>query len=131
MTRSTSDKPLRIPKGQYPQGSRTVPERARREMYESFRQHADEVREMLIGLVRDTEIDPGHRIMAGKEILNRGFGTAPNVEIIEKTLKVDMRISDDRIKQLSDAELQAYLTVIEKLVIDPDAEDAEVIEHYP
>lgn len=116
----------RLPKTQYPTG-RTVPEAARREVYAAFRAHANEVLEMLVGFVRDETLDPGHRIMAGKEILNRGLGTAPNVEIVEKTLKVDLTISDERIKQLTNEELAAALAVMQKITID----DAEVIEHKP
>lgn len=126
----TQPKIPRLAKTQYPTG-RTVPEAARREVYASFRQHADEVREMLIGFVRDEELDPSHRIMAGKEILNRGLGTAPSVEIVEKTLKVDLSFSDDKIKQMSSAELQVAIDVMQRLLIDPQADDAEVIEHDP
>lgn len=120
----------KLQKVQYPTG-RTVPEAARREVYAAFRAHADEVREMLIGFVRDADLDPAHRIMAGKEILNRGLGTAPSVEIVEKTLKVDLSFSDDRIKQMSSAELQVAIDVMQKLLIDPAADDAEIIEHKP
>lgn len=128
-----TDKPPkipRLPRHQYPTG-RTVPEAARREVYAAFRQHADEVREMLIGFVRDETLDPQHRIAAGKEILNRGLGTAPNVEIVEKTLKVDLSFSEDKIKQLTNDELRTALDVMGKLVLRPEAEDAEIIEHRP
>lgn len=120
----------RLPKTRYPTG-RTVPEAARRQVYEAFRAHADEVREMLIGFVRNEDIDPGHRIAAGREILNRGFGTAPSVEIVEKTFKVDLTISDEKLKQLSNDELHATLAVLQRVITDPNAEDAEVIEHMP
>lgn len=129
---ANSDKPKipKLQKHQYPTG-RTVPEAARREVYAAFRAHADEVREMLIGFVRDESLDPQHRIMAGKEILNRGLGTAPNVEIVEKTLKVDLSFSDDKLKQLPTEDLHAAISVIQRLTAPPDAEDAEVIEHKP
>ena len=119
---------------QYPaQNGRTVPEAARREMYEAFRQHADEARQTLYGIMTDTEVDPGHRIAAAREILNRGYGTAPSVEIIEKTLKVDLSFSDARIRQMSNDDLRAALAVMEKLVLQPEtaAEDAKVIDHEP
>lgn len=120
----------KLRRSQYPQG-RTVPEAARREVYAAFRAHADEVREMLIGFVRDDEIDPGHRIAAGKEILNRGLGTAPNVEIVDKTLKLDVHFSDDRIKQMPSDELSRLLDGFKKLLDNPDGQDAEVIDHEP
>lgn len=127
-----TDKTPKIPKlqkHQYPTG-RTVPEAARREVYAAFRAHADEVREMLIGFVRNEALDPQHRIMAGKEILNRGLGTAPSVEIVERTLKVDLSFSDDKIRQLSNDELRATIAILGKLVAPP-AEDAQVIDHKP
>lgn len=123
----------RLPKTQYPAPrGRTVPESARRKMYESFRQHGDEVREMLIGFVRDDTIDPGHRIAAGKEILNRGFGTAPNIEIIEQSFKHQHSFDMDAIKQMPAEELAVLEAAITRFIkIDEDAIDAEVIEHKP
>lgn len=132
-TPAKAEKAPKIPKLKkqlYPTG-RTVPEAARREVYAAFRAHADEVREMLIGFVRDEDLDPQHRIAAGREILNRGLGTAPSVEIVEKTLKVDLSFSEDRIKQLSNEELRTALDVVGRLVLDSDTEDAEVVEHKP
>lgn len=129
---ANSDTPKipRLPKTQYPTG-RTVPEAARREVYALFRAEAEGVLGVLKEIVYDEMMDPGHRIAAGKEILNRGLGTAPNVEIVEKTLKVDLTISDEKIKQLSNDELQATLAVLQRVIADPNAEDAEVIEHKP
>lgn len=126
----TKPKVPKLKRNQYPQG-RTVPEAARREVYALFRAETEGVLGVLKEIVYDDKADPGHRIAAGKEILNRGWGTAPNVEIVDKTLKLDVHFSDDRIKQMPSDELSRLLDGFKKLLDGPDGQDAEIIDHEP
>jgi hypothetical protein len=107
-----------------------VPPAARREMYEAFREHWQEVRDMLIGIVRDDEADNGHRIQAGKEILNRGFGQAPSIEIIEAAFKHELSISPDALRQLPPKQLAQFEAILATLVqvADQDTIDAVPVE---
>lgn len=122
----------KLPETRYPSNTgRTVPEAARREVYAMFRAEAEGVLGVLKDIVYNHEMDPGHRIAAGKEILNRGLGTAPNVEIVEKTLKIEHVVNGDAVRQMPDAELRTLMSSLTKLMTGPDAEDAEIIEHKP
>jgi hypothetical protein len=109
---------------------RLIPENARREMYAKWRTYTDEVMQFLVGVMRDEEKDTGHRIQAGKEILSRGWGQVPNVEIIEATLRVSHEVDTSALKQMSQAELDALALAFTKLVKVP-GDDARVIDHEP
>ena len=105
---------------------RHLPAKARAKLYESFQAHTDEVREMLIGIVRDDTADNGHRIQAGKEILSRGWGQAPNVEIIEATFKHQHTFNPDALRQMSAQQLAAAEAALTMLMRIPDAEVLDV-----
>lgn len=55
---------------------------------EKARDMADEVLSVLKHIVMSEHEDAAVRVAAGKEILARGLGAAPSVEIVEQTLKV-------------------------------------------
>jgi hypothetical protein len=100
----------------------------RREFYESFRAHTDEVRERLLEIIRDDEADHGHVISAAKEILSRGWGGVPQIQVIEAALKHEHSLSVDRLKGMSPADLQAFEAMLARLV---EVDDAEVIDATP
>ena len=100
----------------------------RRAFYESFREHTQETLATLLGIMRDEEADNGHRIQAAKEILARGWGGVPQVQVIEAALKHEHSISRDALKGLSPTDLRALELALTKLV---DVPDAEVIEASP
>jgi hypothetical protein len=104
-----------------------VPAAARKQLYASFREHTEEVKETLLSILRDEEADNKHRIQAGKEILNRGWGQAASVEIIEAVFKHEHSISLDGLKQLSSAQLTELEAMLSK-VVTGDVIDAEVVE---
>jgi hypothetical protein len=108
----------------------------RRQFYESFRAHTDEVREVLLSILRDDEADNGHRIQAGKEILNRGWGAAPQVNIVEAALQHHVTLNTDALKQLPKDELARLESTLVRLIEVPDAEVIEATanesaEHAP
>jgi hypothetical protein len=80
--------------------------------------------------MRDEEKDTGHRIQAGKEILARGWGQVPSVEIIEATLKVSHEVDTTALKQMSQSELDAVSLALAKMIRVP-GDDAKVIDHEP
>jgi hypothetical protein len=112
----------------YPVGKRTVPEAARKAMYAAFREHADEVREVLVSILRDETADKGHRIQAGKEILNRGFGQAPSIDIIEASFRHDHTFSPEVLRQFPPQKLAALEAMLAELIVVPES---EVIDHEP
>ena len=116
---------------EYPAAAgRLIPENARREMYAKWRTYTDEVMQFLVDVVRDDTKDTGHRIQAGKEILSRGWGQVPNVEIIEATLKVTHEVDASALAQMSQAELDAVSLALAKMIRVP-GDGARIIEHEP
>jgi hypothetical protein len=108
----------------------------RRQFYESFRAHTDEVRETLLTILRDSDADNGHRIQAGKEILNRGWGAAPQVSIVEAALQHNITFNDGRLNQMPKHELEKLESLLVHLIEVPDAEVIEATanesaEHAP
>lgn len=99
----------------------------RREFYEMARKHTVEVIETLIGIVRDDEADNGHRIQAGKELLNRGWGAAPQTHVVEQSMEHKLSLNADAIRQMSDDEIALYQKMITRMV-RASVEDAEIIE---
>ena len=75
---------------------------------------------MLLGIVRDDDADNGHRIQAGKEILNRGFGQAPSIEIIEAAFRHEHSLNLDALRQLPPKQLAELESVLAKLIQVPD-----------
>ena len=109
-----------------------VPLRTRKAMYEAFREYTEEAISTLVGIMRDEDKDAGHRIAATKEILARGYGAVPNVDLVEVAFKHEHEINLDALKQMSDKELADFQLLLTKLVkIEQDAIDADVIEHKP
>ena len=100
----------------------------RRAFYESFRAHTDEARERLMGIIRNVESDDGHVIQAAKEVLARGWGGVPQVQVIEAALKVDHGVSRDALRGMPQADLQKLEALLSRLV---EVRDAEVIEGTP
>lgn len=101
----------------------------RREMYETFRAETARVREVLVNILLDEEADNGHRIQAGKEILNRGWGAAPQVNVIEEVFRHEVSFNAENLKQMTDAEIKAMEGFLARLVSPEGIEDAQVIEH--
>lgn len=101
----------------------------RREMYETFRAETARVRDVLVNILLDEEADNGHRIQAGKEILNRGWGAAPQVSVIEEVFKHEVSINADSLKQMSSEELKTMEGFLTKLISPEGVEDAQIIDH--
>ena len=111
---------------------RIMPERARRELYQKFQAHTDEVLTTFLDILRDDRVNPSDRIAAGKEILNRGWGQAPNVSIVDATLKVEHSVNSDALRQMSAEELSSVESLLSRLVGNESADhailDAEAVE---
>ena len=101
----------------------------RRQFYESFRAHTDEVRETLLSILRDEEADRGHRIQAGKEILNRGWGSAPQVNIVEAALQHNVTLNTDALRQLPKEELARLEATLVRLIDVPQGDVVDVTPH--
>lgn len=101
----------------------------RKEFYRAFREETDRVREVLVGILLDEDADNGHRIQAGKEILNRGWGAAPQVSVIEAVFTQEHTINADSLKQMTTEELKAMEGFLTRLVTPTEVEDAQVIDH--
>jgi len=99
--------------------------RARREVYEKFRAHTDEVLERLLGILRDDEADHGHVIAAGKEILSRGWGAVAQHHVIEAMFEHKHLVNVDAIRQLPSEELTRLEASLSRLI---EVQDAEIIE---
>jgi hypothetical protein len=120
-----------LAKTEYPANTgRLIPENARRVSYAKWREYTEEVMQFMVGVMRDEEKDTGHRIQAGKEILARGWGQVPSVEIIEATLKVSHEVDTTALKQMSQTELDAVSLALAKMIRVP-GDDAKVIDHEP
>lgn len=109
-----------------PQPTRKPTIRARKEVYEKFRAHTDEVRERLISIIRDPESDNGHAIAAGKEILLRGWGAVPNTTVIEALFTHQHVINVDALRQMPQDQLNQLESTLARLV--RTADEAEVVE---
>lgn len=105
-----------------------VPMSARRQMYELFRAHTEEMRDVLLGIARDKLAEPAPRVQAAKEILNRGWGQAPNIEIIEAAFKHEHTLNLDALKQLPARQLAELELLLASMV---QVKDADVIEGTP
>ena len=101
----------------------------RREMYETFRAETDRVREVLVSILLDDEADNGHRIQAGKEILNRGWGAAPQVNVIEEVFRHEVSFNAENLKQMTNDEIKAMEGFLARLVSPEGVEDAKIIDH--
>lgn len=101
----------------------------RREFYEKARQHTDEIIERLMGIIRDKEADKGHVIQAAKEMLNRGWGAAPQVSVLEAVFTQEHSINTESLKQMTDDEIRVMEGFLARLVSPEGIEDAQVIEH--
>ena len=103
----------------------------RRAMYEMFRAETLEIRDRLMEIIRDPESDKGHVIQAAKEVLNRGWGAAPQVSVIEQVFQHQHEVNLDSLKQMTKAELAAVEGFLARLVTVQGAEDAIVVEDDP
>jgi hypothetical protein len=119
-----------VPKArtQYPNPvGKGVPERARREMYEAFRADWQTMRKVLYDIAVKEEANDSDRIAAAKEYLNRGFGQAPNYEVIEHVIRQVHELDTSVINQLSNAELKTLESAFAKMMQPRDVIDAEIL----
>lgn len=112
-----------------------MPERARRILYEKFQAHTDEAIGTILEIMRNDEANDSDRLAAAKELLNRGWGQAPNVNIVDATLKVEHNFNSDRLKQMTPEELAAFEGLLARVVGEDENEsakhaliDAEVVD---
>jgi hypothetical protein len=96
--------------------------RARREVYEKFQAHTDEVLERLLSILRDDEADHTAVIAAGKEILARGWGSVPQHHVIEAMFEHRHVIDVDALRQLPADDLTRLEASLSRLIEIPDAE---------
>ena len=102
----------------------------RRAMYEKFREETERVHRVLVEILEDEEADNGHRIQAGKEILNRGWGAVPQVNVIEAALSKQDGFDSDALKQMPADELKQFELSLTKLIAvrEGNVTDAEIID---
>jgi len=100
----------------------------RREFYEKARAYTDEVLQTLIEIVRDDAQAASDRIAAGKELLNRGWGAAPQVHLVDQTMEHRLSLDVDALRQMSDADIAAYRRLLTTMMqVRGDVMDAEVV----
>lgn len=120
-----------LKQNEYPKNTgRLIPEHARRVDYARWRAYTDEVRDFLVAVMRDGSKETRDRIRAAEEILRRGWGQAPTVDVIEATLRVTHEVDVTALRRMSQTELDALALAFTKLVQLP-GDDARVIEHEP
>jgi hypothetical protein len=101
----------------------------RRQFYARFREHTEEALSCLLGIIRDPDADNGHKVQASKEILNRGWGAAPQVHVVDQSMEHRLSMNMDFLRQMSDDELAVYQRMLLRLAAQPqDVVDAEVVE---
>ena len=129
-----SSNPEGKPPGAAPRGRRLtpppgqIPMRARKEMYEAFRAYTEEAIDTLVEIMRNDQANDSDRISATKEILSRGYGAVPNVDLVEVAFKHEHSLNTDALQQMSTAELESFQVLLTKLVkVGDDVIDAEVI----
>lgn len=105
--------------------ARHAPLAARQAMYARFREHTETVLQTLLDIVNNDEADPGHRIAAGKEILNRGWGSVPQHHIVEQSLEHRVTVNTAALGALTQAQLLELESVMVTLLGVPDAEVIE------
>lgn len=95
-----------------------MPANARKEYYSMFREHARDMLQVLLDIAHDEDADKGNRIQAAKEILSRGLGQAPNVNIVEATLKHEVSLNTDALRQMPEHELSMLQSTLARLIGD-------------
>jgi hypothetical protein len=101
---------------------------ARKRMYESFQVLTDDVRSVLYGIVMDEEAADSDRIAAGKEILSRGWGAVPQMQVIEAMFQHQHTFNMDAIRQMPADQLQQLEAALVRVM---QVSDAEVIDATP
>lgn len=119
---------MREKKMEAPEKAQTagVTPRARKEMYEQFRQHTRLALDRLVGILEDEKADTASVIAAAKEILSRGWGAVPQHHVIEAVFQHQHVINTDALRQMPQEQLTQLELTLARLVAP--VEDAEVVE---
>lgn len=107
---------------------------ARKQMYEAFRSYTQEAIVTLVGIMRNEDggASPADQIAATKEILSRGYGAIPNVDLVEVAFKHEHTLNVDALKQMTAAELEAFQILLTKMVkVEGEIIDAEIAPPKP
>ena len=107
---------------------RLMPERARRELYGKFQAHTDEALDTIRSIMLDNEAADSDRLAAAKEILNRGWGQAPNVNIVDATMKVEQSFNFDNLRQMSTEDLAFASKFLAKVTGENESDDHAIID---
>ena len=83
-----------------------------------FQAHAQEALETMVGIMRDTVVDPAVRLKASNDILNRAYGTPVSVQVQEKIITDERQspISTGAISTAATAELEQLAAVLARFI---------------
>jgi hypothetical protein len=105
---------------------------ARQEMYARFREHTEEVLERLLTVIRSDTASDADAIAAGKEILNRGWGTVPQHHVVEQVFTHQTVINVGELRSMSPAQLASLESMLARLVEMPESQVIEgQAKHLP
>jgi len=97
-----------------------------------YLEHADEVRKVLVEILKDTTAKDSDRISAGNAILNRAIGLPVNMVQMNMSVTPEDLLDPDKVAKLSDDDIAKFMLLAEKIAaqgsgdildITPEGED--------
>ena len=94
--------------------------------------HADEVRETLLEILRNTKAKDSDRISAGNTILNRAIGLPVNMVQMNMSITPEDLLDPEKVAKLSDDDISKFMLLAEKIAaqgsgdildVTPEGED--------
>jgi len=97
-----------------------------------YLEHADEVRKVLVEILRNDKATAKDRISAGNAILNRAIGLPVNMVQMNMSVTPEDLLDPDKVAKLSDDDISKFMLLAEKIAaqgsgdildITPEGED--------
>ena len=97
-----------------------------------YLEYADDVRKVLVEILKDTTATDADRIKAGNSILNRAIGLPVNMVQMNMSITPDDLLDAEKVAKLSDDDIAKFMLLAEKIAaqgsgeildITPESED--------
>jgi len=97
-----------------------------------YLEYADDVRKVLVEILKDDKAKTSDRIAAGNSILNRAIGLPVNMVQMNMSITPDDLLDADKVARLSDDDISKFMLLAEKIAaqgsgeildITPESED--------